>query len=102
MTDEEFRAGLRAARAAYGTGEAESADGSVAGLLLWEAHRRAPSQAMTDRELLIHVRAAFISIAYGNHTATAARRIAVEALDEMRKAELEIDVPRSEAVERDD
>ena len=56
---------------------------------------------MTDRELLIHIRAAFISIAYGRHTARAARQIAVEALDEMRKAELELDVPRSEAAERD-
>lgn len=40
LTDEEFRTGLDTARTAYGTGEMESADGTVAGSL-WEAQRRA-------------------------------------------------------------
>lgn len=46
---EEFRAGLNAARAAYGTGEMESADGSEAGLD-WEMQRRACRESEPDDE----------------------------------------------------
>ena len=54
MTEEEFRAGLRAARAAWGTGEDDAADGSIAGLL-WEARRRARPQHVQSESTPAHV-----------------------------------------------